>query len=98
MKIEKDKYYIVRSVEAGVYFGHIAEKVGSEVTMTECRCLWYWDGAASLNQLAAEGVKKPENCKFTKTVSSITILGACEILPCNQAAVDCINGVKEWAR
>lgn len=68
MKINKEAYYIVRSVPAGVFFGHIKEQDGQEVTMTNARCLWYWDGAASLNQLASEGVKCPGNCKFTTYV------------------------------
>lgn len=96
MKIEKDKYYIVRSVKAGVYFGHIEEQNGQEVTMTECRCLWYWSGAASLNQMANTGVKQPNNCKFSVMVDNLTLFGVDEILPCTQEAVDCIKGVKEW--
>ena len=62
MKIEKDKYYLIRTEDTSVYFGRITEKDGQEVTMTECRCIWYWSGAASLNQLANEGVKNPDDC------------------------------------
>lgn len=90
--------YIVRSKEAGVFYGEIKERNGSEVTMTNARCLWYWDGAASLNQLALEGVKKPENCKFTVSVPELTILGVCEILPCSNEACEIIDGVKVWKR
>lgn len=96
MKIEKDKYYIVRSIKAGVFFGHIVEQNGQEVSMAECRCLWYWSGAASLNQVALEGVKNPDNCKFSVTVDSLTLFNADEILLCTQKAVDCIKGVEEW--
>ena len=53
MKIEKDKYYLIRTEDTSVYFGRITEKDGQEVTMTECRCIWYWRGAASLNQLVS---------------------------------------------
>ena len=42
MKIEKDKYYLIRTEDTSVYFGRITEKDGQEVTMTECRCIWYW--------------------------------------------------------
>ena len=96
MKINKEKNYIVRSVPAGVFFGHIKEQDGQEVTMTDAICLWYWDGAASLNQLANEGVKNPQSCKFSMPVSELTIMEVCEIIPCTDAAVENINGVEAW--
>lgn len=96
MKINKEKYYIVRSKEAGVFFGKITEKDGDEITMTEARCLWYWSGAASLNQLAVEGVKRPDDCKFTVAVNDLVILNVCEILPCTDGAVENIKGVRVW--
>ena len=98
MEINKDKKYIVRSVEAGVFYGNIKEKNGNEVTMTDARCLWYWNGAASLNQLAGEGVKNPRDCKFTMSVPELTILHVCEILPCSDKAVSNIDAVPVWKR
>ena len=98
MEIKKEAFYIVRSSQAGVFFGHIAEKRDNEVDMTDVRRLWYWDGAASLSQMAVEGVKAPGNCKFTVTVPSMTILGICEISECSEAAVRSIQGVREWRR
>ena len=44
-----NRFYIVRAERAGVFFGHIRERVGSEVTMTDVRQLWYWSGACSLS-------------------------------------------------
>lgn len=88
--------YIVRGDRSGVFYGDITSRDGREVTISNVRRLWYWDGAASLSQLAAEGVKKPGNCKFTMTVSSITILDAIELLPCTEEAEKSIEGVKEW--
>lgn len=92
----KDQYYIVRADRAGVFFGQIKERNGSEVTMTDVRRIWHWDGAASLSQLATEGVKKPQNCQFTVVVPEMTILGVIEIIPCTDDAVSCIKGVEEW--
>ena len=90
------KYYIVRADRAGVFFGHIKERTGDEVVMTEVRCIWYWNGAASISQLAMEGVKHPELSKFTVTVPEMTILGVIEIIPCSDAAVKNIKAVEEW--
>ena len=88
--------YIIRGDRSGVFFGEIKERSGQEVTIRNARRLWYWDGAASLSQLAAAGVKAPRNCKFTVTVEELTILDAIELIPCTEAAVKSINGVKEW--
>lgn len=87
---------IVRADRAGVFFGEIKERNGSEVVMTNVRRLWYWDGAASLSQLATEGVSKPQNCKFTVVVTKMTILGVIEIIPCTEQAVKSINSVPVW--
>ena len=91
-----NRFYIVRADRAGVFFGHIRERVGSEVTMTDVRRLWYWSGACSLSQLAVDGVKNPGECKFTVIVPEMTILGVIEIIPANEAAVKSIEAVKPW--
>lgn len=93
-----DKYYIIRGDRSGVFFGNIKERNNQEVTITNCRRIWYWDGAASISQLALEGVKNPNNCKFTVTVPELTILDAIEIIPCSETAVKIIKDVKEWKR
>lgn len=93
-----NRFYIVRADRAGVFFGHIRERVGSEVTMTDVRRLWYWDGACSLSQMAVDGVKNPNECKFTVVVPEMTILGVIEIIPANEAAVKSIEAVKPWKR
>lgn len=92
----KEKYYIIRADRAGVFFGKIKERNGSEVTMTDVRRLWYWDGAASLSQMAVEGVKLPQKCKFTVVVPEMTILGVIEIIPCTAMAEESIKKVREW--
>lgn len=50
---------LVRGDKSGVFFGTLAAKEGSEVTLKNCRRIWYWNGAASLSLLALEGAKKP---------------------------------------
>lgn len=96
--ITKNKKVIIRADRAGVFFGTLAEKDGNEVTMTDVRRLWYWDGAASLSQLAVEGTKTPEQCRFTVVVPKMTILGVIEIIECSTEAINSIEGVKEWKR
>ena len=88
--------YIIRGDHSGVFFGELAERNGQEVKIQNCRRLWYWDGAASLSQLAREGVKRPGNCKFTVTIEEIVILDAIEIIPCTEDACASIDGVPVW--
>lgn len=92
------KKVIVRGDRSGVFFGTLAERNGREVRLTNCRRLWYWDGAASNFQLASEGVKMPKNCKFTVTIEEIEILDAIEVLPCTEKAVKNIEEVASWKR
>lgn len=94
--MEKTQKCIIRTEKAGVFFGEIKERVGQEVVITNCRRLWYWSGAASLSQLATEGVKNTGQCKFTVTVEEMTVMGVIEIIPCTSKAIDSINKVKEW--
>lgn len=89
---------IVRGDRSGVFFGTLAAKEGQEVKLENCRRLWYWDGAASLSQLAKEGVTRPNNCKFTVTVNEIIITDAIEIILCTDEAIRNIEGVSEWKR
>ena len=57
--------------------------------------LWYWDGAASLSQLATEGVSKPQNCKFGVPIN-VVLTEAIEILDVTEKARKCIMGVPSW--
>lgn len=92
------KKVIVRGDRSGVFFGTLVAKEGREVELNNCRRLWYWDGAASISQLAVDGVMRPESCKFTVSVESILIEDVIEIIPCTEKSVSIIEGVKEWKR
>ena len=94
----ENKKVIIRSDRAGVFYGEIKERNKDEVVMTNVKRLWYWDGAASLSQLATEGVTRPNNCKFTVTVPEMTILGVIEIIPCTEKAIESIESVRVWKR
>ena len=94
--MNENTWYIIRGDRSGVFFGKIGRRDGREVEILDCRRLWFWSGAASLSQLAAEGVKNPDNCKFTVTVPSLTVLDAIELIPCSAAAAENIMAVPEW--
>lgn len=89
---------IVRGDRSGVFFGTLVKREGREVELKDCRRLWYWDGAASISQLAVDGTVRPDNCKFTVPVGQIEILDAIEIIPCTDKAIKSIEEVSEWKR
>lgn len=90
------KYVIVRNYSAGVFAGEFESRNGQEVVLKNARRLWYWDGAASLSQLAMEGTSKPDNCKFPCEVERVELLQAIEILDVTEKAMNSIKGVKIW--
>lgn len=91
-----NQYYIIRCKDAGVFFGHIKSRNGGEAELTDVRRLWYWDGAASLSQMAVDGVNKPRTCKFSVVVPEMTVLGVIELIPCSEKAVASILEVAVW--
>ena len=95
-KIKGMSYVIVRTYSAGVFAGYLKSRDGKEVEMIKARRLWYWDGSASLSQLAVDGVCKPENCKFPCELESIILTEAIEIITCTEKARLSIAGVKIW--
>ena len=91
---------IIRTYSAGVFFGevaHIEDTLSGRIaTIKDCRRLWKWSGAASLSQMAMEGVNNPSGCKFTVTVPEMTVVGVIEIIPATDKAVKSINSVDVW--
>lgn len=92
------KKCIIRCDRSGVFFGTLESLEGQQAKISNVRNIWYWDGAASVMQLAAEGVKRPDNCKFTVTVSEIVVTDAIQIIPCTEQAIKDIEAVKTWER
>ena len=90
------KKVIVRADRAGVFYGTLADKQGTEVELHDCRRIWRWRGAASLSQLAADGTNNPNDCMFPTPVESIVVTGAIEIIPCTENAITSIEAVPVW--
>jgi len=90
------RYCVVRSYTSGVFIGNIGKVENRQATVYNARRLWYWDGASSLSQLAMEGVKKPQNCKFPCEVPEVILTDICEIIPATSECKKSIDGVKIW--
>ena len=92
------KICMFRTYSAGVHVGYLKKRDGKEVTLLKARRIWYWDGAASLSELAMKVTSKPENCKFTCEVDEIVLTEAIEIIPVTYKAKESISNVKEWSK
>lgn len=90
------KTCIVRTYSAGVFLGKVEERNGKEVRLSNARRIWYWDGAATLSQLATEGTSKPKYCKFPAPVAEVLLTEAIEFIPATEAAIASIAAVPEW--
>lgn len=93
---KKFKYVIVRTYSAGVFAGELVSRKGQEVVLKNARRIWYWEGAASLSQLAMEGTKNPNSCKFPCEVVRVELLQCIEILDVTPSAKKSIKSVPVW--
>jgi hypothetical protein len=96
----KTKYYVVRCDRSGVFMAQIKgrSKTGKFAVLTDSRRLFYWSGAASLSQLAMEGVSTPVQCKFPIAVPEMEVTDVIEVIPMTDSAVANIKAVPVWAR
>lgn len=90
------KFVVTRSVNAGVHIGYLKRRGEKEVVLVNSIRIWYWKGAASLSQLAVDGVKNGDECKFAVPVSEIVLPDVCEIIDCTEKAMKNLQGVAAW--
>jgi len=98
---EMDSYWIgkkviVRTYSAGVHYGKIRLKSGSEVILEDSRRLWYWkttNKGISLSEIANAGVNKES--KVCQCVSLIW-LDAIELIVCQPEAINSIEAQDDY--
>ena len=96
--VEGMEVAIVRTYSAGVFAGYIKEQNGKTVTLVNSRRLWYWSGAASLSELATQGVGNPLKCKFPCVVPETKVTEAIEIIPMTNTAWKSVSEVPVWSQ
>ena len=93
-------FVLIRSYASGVHFGYLKSETetlsGKEVELVNSRRVFYWSGAASLSQIAIDGVKNSENCKIAMVLPNIRIMNIIEIIPVSEKAKLNLEGVKIW--
>lgn len=91
------KKVIVRTYSAGVFFGEIMEKEGSEVILKNSRRLYRWhtnNGGISLSEVANHGLKSDSSrvCERMPLHWCIAI----ELIPCSEIAIESIEGQDDY--
>jgi len=90
------KKVIIRTYSAGVHFGILSEKSGTEVILNNSRRLYYWktnNGGLSLSEVANAGLSSE-----SKVCSPVPLqwLDAIEIIPCSVDAIQNIEAQCEY--
>jgi len=92
-----NKICIIRSYESGVHFGEVLETRdtihGLSVTLKDSRRVHYWEGAASLSQMALDGIKTG---RIAMVLPEIQVENVCEIIPMSEAAIDNMKKQPIW--
>lgn len=89
-----NKKCIVRSYDAGVYFGMVTAIEGETVKVENVRNIWSWKGANCLADIAVKGI---ERGNVSRIVSSMILNRCCQIIPCTEDAIANLEGQPVWA-
>lgn len=89
----KGKKVLVRSYDAGVYFGTLEDMEGDTVRMSNVRNIWHWTGASCLSKIANDGITGD---KVSCVVSSIVLTRVCQVMPLTREAINNLESQPVW--
>lgn len=98
---DPNQFYIIRADKAGVFMAKIESLEGGTALVNSTRRLYYWEGALDVTQIAANGVTRPNSCKFSVQMGpedKSTIFNLIEFHPASEKAITSIQSVKEWIK
>jgi len=90
------KYVIVRDNMAGVFFGILEDKQGTELTLKDARKFYKFSGAYTVEDLADKGAMNPSECNLTVAISQIVLSNFCQLLPCTKRAIEQNKSIPVW--
>lgn len=90
------EFKLIRCDRSGVFAGYLKSLNDRTAIIIDARRIFYWTGAASLSQLAIDGTKSPNSCKFPEAVSKIQVTDVIEVLDVTEKAKKSINSVAIW--
>lgn len=87
------KKVLVRSYDAGIYFGTLTHVNGETVRMENVRNIWHWTGASCLSQIANDGITGD---RVSPIVDSMVLNRVCQILPLTEKAIKNLESQPIW--
>lgn len=87
------KKVLVRSYDAGVYFGTLEKVEGETVLMKTVRNIWRWNGATCLSQIANDGI---QGGRVSQEVGSMILNRVCQIIPLGEKAIKNLEEQPAW--
>lgn len=85
---------LVRSYDAGVYFGTLVAVDGDTAKLENVRNIWRWTGASCLSQIANEGITGD---RVSPAVGSMVLNRVCQIIPLTEAAISNLESQPVWS-
>jgi len=92
------EYKVIRTYSAGVFYAKVESRKGREAVLLDSKRIHYWDGAASLSQLAMQGVSKPENCRIPCAMKRHEVTEVIEVIDMTVKAKLSLDGVAVWKK
>ena len=80
------EFVILRTNSAGVHMGTLREIHGTAALVEDCRRLWQWQGAFTLNEVALFGCA--ESSRISRPVPRILLTEVIEVIPCTKKATE----------
>ena len=91
------KKVLIRSYGAGVFFGTLQSEAftlaGKVVTLTNSRRIHYWEGAASLSQVALDGIKSGRVAMIEPFKEVVNVI---ETTPLSEIAIVNLENQPVW--
>lgn len=88
---------IVRGSQCGVHYGRVVAITRDTIRLEGAIRIFYWDGAASLSELAEYGPAKPNECRFGVRVKvTLRIADICEFIAVSDEGARSIEAVPSW--
>ena len=75
---------VVRTRDAGVHVGLLAEYEGRRVELLDGRRIWRWHGANTLHEVAGKGISGA--CRVSEPLPHYSLPDVIEVLPVSESA------------
>ena len=89
-----NKKVLVRSADAGLYFGTLTNVDGETCRLENARNIWHWTGALCFADIANSGISGD---KVSCIISAIILTGVCIIAPLSEAAIENLESQPVWS-